>query len=200
MTQTNKNLRPTLATWVSRLLHPFSLVFVILLLIQLLSGQTFLKALLWSLLSFAILVLPALSFISVRIKKGRYQDTSIFKREDRTFLYAIGIISFIALLLTVYLLKAPINLQLSLQAAFIAMLIGAIFNRFINKLSVHTLGASGSATVLFYLSWPLGLVFGVLSLLVGWSRLMLSRHTLAEVVWGWLVGVFSVIIWFNLRS
>ena len=200
MTQTNKNLRLTLATWLSRLLHPFSLVFVILLLIQLLSGQTLLKALLWSLLSFAILVLPALSFITFRIRKGRYQDMGVSLREDRTLLYLIGGLSFIVLLLTLYLFKAPHYLQLSLQAAFLAMLIGAVFNRFINKLSLHTLGVSGSATALFYLSWPLGLVFGFLSVLVAWSRLTLSRHILPEVVWGWLVGVLSVVVWFSLRS
>jgi hypothetical protein len=200
MTQINKNLRHSLATWLSRLLHPFSLVFVILLLIQLLSGQTLLKALLWSLLSFAILVLPALSFITFRIRKGRYQDMGVSLREDRTLLYLIGGLSFIVLLVTIYLLNAPRYLQLSLQSAFLAMLIGAIFNRFINKLSLHTLGVSGSATALFYLSWPLGLVFGLLSLLVAWSRLTLSRHTLPEVVWGWLVGVLSVVVWFSLRS
>lgn len=52
----------------------------------------------------------------------------------------------------------------------------------------------GCTAVLFYISPVLGILMVIASLAVGWSRIYLKQHTLAQVVIGWGVAVASVVL------
>jgi membrane-associated phospholipid phosphatase len=103
------------------------------------------------------------------------------------------------LTLTIVLLaffQTPAIAQKTLQAGFLSILVGSVFNRFVNKLSLHVLTVAGCAVVLYFVSPFAGIVLGLISLLVAWSRVHLTRHTAPEVIWGWVVGLTCTIIWF----
>ncbi len=166
-----------------------------LFLAQVLSGYPATEAIGWTALSFAIVILPMLAFLLLRVRAGRYEDMDVSIREDRHLLYTFGGLSFILLLILLAFLQAPPIVQRSLQAALLAVALGAAANRFVNKLSLHALAMAGSSTILLFVSPLAGLALGVISMLVGWSRIHLRRHTLSEVVWGWLVGGLAVSAW-----
>ena len=184
------------AVWLSRLFHPFVVSVVVLLWVQLLSGYGVLEAMLWTLLSFAIVILPSLLFILTRVRLGRYGDVDVSVREDRRLLYGMAGFCFVLLLVLLFMLEAPPIVQRTLQAGLLAVLVGAGVNHFINKLSLHALTMAGCSTVLFFVSPPAGTALSLMTLLVGWSRLYLTRHTFREVLWGWVVGTVCVGFWF----
>jgi membrane-associated phospholipid phosphatase len=183
------------ATWLSRAFHPFIVSVVTLWLAQLLSGYGWLESTLWTSLTFLIVILPSLIFILVKVRSGCYQDIDVSIRKDRYTLYALGGSCLILTIGLLALLQAPAIAQRTLQAGFLSVLVGSVFNRFVNKLSLHVLTVAGCAVVLYFVSPVAGIMLGLISLLVAWSRVYLTRHTLPEVVWGWMVGVVCTIIW-----
>jgi membrane-associated phospholipid phosphatase len=183
------------AVWLSRVFHPFIISVVTLLLTQLLNGYSFLDSTLWTLLSFSIVILPTLIFILVRVKRGRYQDVDVSIRKDRYTLYVLGGSCLILAIALLALLQAPAIAQRTLQAGFLSIFVGSVFNRFGNKLSLHVLTVAGCAVVLYFVSPIAGITLGLISLLVAWSRVYLARHTIPEVVWGWVVGVVCTTVW-----
>ena len=187
------------AVWLSRVFHPFIVSVIVLFAVQRLAGYSLLVAAAWTALCFAGVIAPVLLFIVLRVRSGRYQDADVSIREDRYTLYIVAGCCFVLLVALLAILQAPAIVQGTLQAALFAIAVGALFNRLINKLSLHVPTVAGCATVLTLVRPSAGLALGFVALLVGWSRLYLSRHTLPEVVWGGLVGVLCVLTWFLAR-
>jgi membrane-associated phospholipid phosphatase len=190
----NKPLRSS-ATWLSRVFHPFIVSVVTLWLAMILSDYGWTQSTLWTLLSFAIIILPTLIFILIRVKRGRYQDIDVSIRDDRYVLYLLGGSCLVLMIVLLAVFQAPAIAQRTLQAGFLSIHVGSIFNRFVNKLSLHVLTVAGCAIVLFLVSPIAGVALGLISVLVAWSRVYLQRHTLPEVIWGWVVGVLCTILW-----
>jgi membrane-associated phospholipid phosphatase len=183
------------AMWLSRVFHPFIVSVVTLWLVQLLSGYGWPVSTLWTLLSFAIVILPALVFILVRVRSGRYQDIDVSIRNDRYVLYFLSGSCLVLMIILLIVFQAPAIAQKTLQAGFLSILVGSIFNRFVNKLSLHVLTVAGCAVVLFLVSPIAGVALAFISILVAWSRVYLQRHTIPEVIWGWVVGILCTIFW-----
>lgn len=188
----------TLRWWaiqLSRAFHPFIVSVVTLWLAQLLSGYGWLESLLWTLFSFSIVILPALVFILVQVKRGRYQDIDVSIRNDRYVLYLLGGSCLILMVILLIVFQAPAVAQRTLQAGLLSIVVGSVFNRFVNKLSLHVLTVAGCAVVLFLVSPIAGVTLALMSILVAWSRVYLQRHTIPEVIWGWVVGVLCTMFW-----
>jgi membrane-associated phospholipid phosphatase len=183
------------ATWLSRVFHPFIVSIVTLWLAMMFSDYSWLESTLWTLLSFSIVILPSLTFILMRVKNGRYQDIDVSIRKDRYVLYVLGGSCLVLMIVLLIFLQAPAIAQRTLQAGFLSVLVGSIFNRLVNKLSLHVLTVAGCAVVLYFVLPFAGVALGLISLVVAWSRVYLTRHTIPEVTWGWIVGVVCTLIW-----
>ena len=184
-----------LAVWVSRVLHPFIVSTLVLFLAQVLSSVTTLEAFGWTGLTVAVLILPVLLFVLVRIRTGRYEDVDVSVRKDRYLLYGVAGVCFVLVIILLAVLGAPKVARETLQAALFAFVVAAVLNRFVGKVSLHMLAMGGSAAVLAFVSVPLAVILGLLALPVGWSRLYLTRHTLFEVALGWMVGILGFGLW-----
>jgi membrane-associated phospholipid phosphatase len=183
------------AVWLSRIFHPFIVSITAVFLGQILSGYTLWTAIVWTIVSFFIVIAPTLTFILFRVRQGRYKDIDVSMREDRPLLYILGGSCMVLTIILAAIFQAPVIAQKTLQAGFISIVIGSLVNRFVNKVSLHVLTVASCAVVLFFVSPIVGVVLGVVSLLIAWSRFHLSRHTLSEVIWGWGIGVFSTVAW-----
>jgi membrane-associated phospholipid phosphatase len=183
------------AVWLSRAFHPFIIAVVTLWLAMILGGHGWLESTLWTLLSFTIVILPSLIFIIARVRSRQYQDIDVSIRKDRHTLYVLGNSCLVLTVVLLAFLQAPAIAQRTLQAGFLSVLVGSMFNRFVNKLSLHVLTVAGCAVVLYFVSPLAGIVLGLISSLVAWSRVYLTRHTLPEVAWGWVVGAACTIVW-----
>ncbi|MGB5848762.1 MAG: hypothetical protein WBH40_09760 [Ignavibacteriaceae bacterium] len=58
------------------------------------------------------------------------------------------------------------------------------------KISAHTMGASGPIAAVTFIFGPIALMFLVISVLVGWSRIQLKCHSFGQAMAG---GIFAFI-------
>ncbi len=188
----------TLAVWVSRVFHPFVISTLVLFLTQVLSAVTIPEALGWTVLTVAVLILPILLFVLLRVRSGCYADIDVSVREDRVLLYGLAGACSVLLIILLAVFDAPRIVQATLRAALFAFGVAAVLNRFVGKISLHMLAMGGCMAVLSFVSLPTGITLGLFSLPLGWSRLYLTRHTFMEVLVGWLVGVICFGSWFSI--
>lgn len=139
-------------------------------------------------------VIPGVLIYAV-YKMGLVSDLSLKIRKERFIPYTIVLVSYLIMIFYYYRIGMP-NWFLMLAASSIAVIIIAIFVTIWWKISAHMFGISGllggvmsvsyfiEKSNPFYLFATLFLLAG----LVGTSRLILRRHTFAQVIGGFFLG------------
>jgi len=126
--------------------------------------------------------------INRRIKKGIVGDAHISKREDRIkpFIFSLGCAAMG--LVAVYLIDASLSVKaLSWSVVVTGAIITAVTTFW--KISLHAAGISSMATVLLILYGYFALPVVALVPLVFWARLVLKKHTPAQLAAGSLLAV-----------
>jgi membrane-associated phospholipid phosphatase len=177
-----------IATWLTHVLNPTYSLLPILMLVTYNATGSWFEALEWTALAASIVLLPMLLFIHRRVRAGIYADNQVSVREQRHVIYALGALCTGLYSITVYTLDGPLELKATLMALFAAGLVAMVFN-FLSKISIHTGGIAGLVTILIILFGRGALPAVVLVPLVGWSRVVLGRHTIQQVVAGALTAV-----------
>ena len=131
---------------------------------------------------------PIVLFLYYR-KKGKIVDLDASIKEERTVPMSISVIFFIVGLLILVAFK--INMvSTAFWFCYISNTLIAIIINKNWKISAHTMGAAGPLAALFFLFGPVTLVFLVIVVLVGWSRIQLKCHSFSQVMAG---GIFAFI-------
>ncbi len=131
-------------------------------------------------------VLPTL-FISYGVRRGRWSDRNVGARRPRLVVLAFITASVAAGLILLLLLGAPrlltgyLGFMLASAAVMALVTVGW-------KISIHCAVASGSVAILAFTYGPLVLCGYVLVALLGWSRVAVKDHTVAQVVVGAVLG------------
>lgn len=152
---------------------------------------------------FWLILLPSLLFsfvvpgilIFLLYKMGVVSDLSLKVRKERFFPYLIALLSYSTMIFYYYRLGMP-QWFLMLMSAPVAIMIIAILITLTWKISAHMFGAGGlvggAMAVSYFVekSNPYFLFMGLFLLagLIGTSRLILRRHTLAQVIAGFCLG------------
>lgn len=187
-----------LARLVSNVFHPFLVSVVTLVLAIYLDGATLWEAIKWTAVGFGIVIVPLTLFLVVNVRRGHYSDWSISIREQRHSIYILAGVCFVILVLTFIWAGAPAIALACLYAALATVVIAAVINRTVTKISLHSVAMAGCAAALFWVSPPLGLFLALGALAVGWARMRLKHHTVAQVLLGWGVAAGSVLVVFSL--
>jgi membrane-associated phospholipid phosphatase len=177
------------ATLLTHILNPTWLLLPVLALVTYYGTGSWQVALGWTALAASIVVIPLLTIIYRRVRTGVYADSQVSVREQRHLLYIVGALCTTIYCLAVYLLDAPVELRATLVALFAAGLIAMGINFVGSKVSIHTGGLAGLATVVIILFGRNALLGLLLVALVGWSRVMLGRHTLRQVITGAITAI-----------
>jgi len=137
-------------------------------------------------------VLPTL-FISYGIRQGRWSDRNVGARRPRLIVLGFITASVAAGLILLAVLGAPRLLTgyLAFMLASVAVL--ALITT-VWKISIHCAVASGSVAILALMYGPLVLCGYVLVALLGWSRVALGDHTVAQVVAGSVLGAAAAVL------
>ncbi len=148
-------------------------------------------------------IIPAI-LILMLYRMGLVSDLSINVRRQRFFPYLITLISYSVMTFFYYRMQMP-KWFLMMIVASIAIMIIAILITLVWKISAHMFGIGGliggAMAVTYFVehSNPCYMFMGlfVLAGLIGTSRLILKRHTLAQVNAGFLLGfiVSFIFIW-----
>ena len=145
---------------------------------------------------FSFVIPGILIYLLLRI--GLISDLSLKVRKERFYPYFITLLSYSAMVVFYYRAQMP-TWFITMMAGSIAIMIIAILITLVWKISAHMFGVGGLVggvmSVCYYVehSNPYWLFIGLFILAgsVGTSRLILKRHTLAQVIAGFLLG-FSV--------
>ena len=131
-------------------------------------------------------VLPTL-FITYGVRRGRWTDRNVGARRPRLVVLAFITASVTTGLILLLVLGAPRLLTgyLVFMLASVAVL-AAITT--VWKISIHCAVASGSVAILALSFGPLVLPAYALVALLGWSRVALRDHTVAQAVAGAVLG------------
>lgn len=198
MTSLNQNHLPKdrmdrLAEAISWVFHPLTIVIPTMLFLMIQQGNSFWQSLFWTFLSVCVANLPLAVLLFYGVRSGHYSDLSVSIREQRKSVYTVyGISS--ALLLTVLVLgKAPLILTACIIAVIITTVIGFVINHYLTKLSLHSVGMAGCATVLILTIPWLGVAMAACMLLVAWARIRLKHHTPVQILIGWAIPALSVL-------
>jgi membrane-associated phospholipid phosphatase len=157
------------------------------------------------LFSFAI---PAI-LIFLLFRMGIISDLSLKVRRERFYPYLITLLSYSAMIVFYYRMHMP-RWFMMIMAASVAIMVIAIFITLLWKISAHMFGIGGliggAMAVSFYVerSNPYYMFMGlfIIAGLVGTSRLILKRHTLSQVIAGFLLGflVSFMFVWVGART
>ena len=150
-------------------------------------------------------IIPAV-LIYMLFKIGIISDLSLKVRKERIYPYLITLLSYTAMIVYYQRMNMP-GWFMMIMGASIAIMIIAILITFIWKISAHMFGIgglTGGAMAVCYVverSNPYIMFIGlfILAGLIGTSRLILKRHTLSQVIAGFLLGFFVSFpfLWFG---
>jgi hypothetical protein len=159
----------------------------------------------WGLLAALFTAVLPTVFISHGVRHGRWNDRNVGARRPRLLVLAFITASVAAGLILLLVLGAPPLLTgyLAFMLASVAVL-AAITT--VWKISIHCAVASGSVTILALTYGPLVLCGYVLVGLLGWARVTVQDHGVAQVVAGSVLGAaaaagaYALLAWLTSRA
>ncbi|MFF3210803.1 phosphatase PAP2 family protein [Streptomyces sp. NPDC002886] len=141
----------------------------------------------WGLLGCLFAAVIPLAFIKYGIRRGRWADRHVGQRQQRIVVLVFIIGSVTTGIVLMALLGSP-RTMIALIAAMLVTLAGLLAVTPAWKISVHAAVSSGSVAMLAMTYGPWLLLAYPLVAVVGWSRVELKDHTLAQVIAGTAMG------------
>ena len=126
-------------------------------------------------------------------RSGRWSDADVSVREERKRFYPIAIPLSAAGTVAMWLAGAPRYILRGGVVTLLLLIIAALTNLWF-KISLHLLFAAYCSVVLLRVNAWCGIAALILAALVFWSRLVLSRHTIAETVAGFVLGTIGGLV------
>ncbi|MFI5898331.1 phosphoesterase PA-phosphatase [Actinoplanes sp. NPDC051513] len=151
----------------------------------------------WGLLAALFCAAIPYAMILRGVRRGRLSDRHIGERSQRTGPLVFGLASVLAGLGLLVAGGAPRELIALIVASFAGGVVATGINHFW-KSSIHAGVAAGSAVVLVLVFGPLLLTSAAVVAAVGWSRVRLEDHTVAQVVAGAAIGAVVAGVVFGL--
>jgi len=140
-------------------------------------------------------LVPISIYICGKVRRGEWSDLDVSQRRDRPHLFVVGIVLLIATCVILHETHQPPAFVRGCAAAILLICSGWALNVWI-KPSMH----AGFAMLTSFSLWPLGARIAfpltIFALLVGWSRVVLSRHTKLEVAVGLILGAIVARVFF----
>jgi membrane-associated phospholipid phosphatase len=175
------------ARLVSLLLSPACVSVPFVLLVAFYHATSPLLALSFALLTLLFVSAGPLLYVVISVRAGLLTDMDVSRRAERWHPFLISVVSSASGLLLLSLLRGPRTLELVLATTLVSGVIFLVVTLWW-KISVHAATLAGAATMLTGLYGVVCLPSFLLLLLVCWSRVVLGRHTPAQVVLGSLVS------------
>ena len=141
----------------------------------------------WSLLGIVFTVAVPAAIVDVGVRRGRYTDHHLSRREQRAVPLGLSAASVLAGVAVLALAGAP-RAIVALQVAVLVTVVVVTALTLLWKVSLHVAVVGAAACVLTLLGGGWWALSWLAVPLVGWARLRLTAHTLAQVVVGCVLG------------
>lgn len=138
-------------------------------------------------------------YIIMGVRSGKFTDVDVSLRSQRTGPFLFSILSSLLGFFVLDNIHGSKNLESVLLITVISGIILMIVT-FWWKISMHASSLSGAITMLSILYGKIMLPAFLLVLLVSWSRVVLRRHTIAQVTVGSLVSIVLSWLFLSIRG
>src|ERR1700686_4174985 len=195
----SKPVHVRVARLVSNILAPASISLPFIVLVALYHAQNVTRAFLYAGISLFFLSLGPFIYILIAVRVGKISDVDVSRRTERAGPFLFGISSVLAGWLVLILLRGPENLQ---NLLFITAVSGIVMmvTTLWWKISIHSSSMGGVATILTAFYGAVMLPTFLLLILVSWSRVVLRRHTVSQVIAGSLVSIALTLLILKIRG
>ena len=191
--------RERIARHVSNILAPATISLPFILLVAFYQTQDKLSALVFACITLFFLSVGPLLYIIIGVRLGILSDIDVSRRSQRVGPFIFGIISATIGWIILSLTDAPRNLQTVMIITVFSGIIMMVITLWW-KISMHASSLGGVATVLTVLYGAVMLPLFVLLIFVSWSRVVLRRHTVSQVIAGSLAGIVLSLVILKLRG
>jgi len=179
-----------IARIISTVFVPPSFTLIVFTIFALVLESEFLKQLVTISTAFIFgFIAPIVLFVIIR-KKKKLIDIDASEKDERTFPFIISTMFYSIGLIILILYQVNI-VSIAFWFCYISNTLITIFINKYWKISAHSMGASGPLAAMTYVFGPMALVFSLIVLMVGWSRIQLKVHNAAQVSAGILLAFIS---------
>ena len=178
-----------LAEFISTVTNPAIVFIISLAFITSRYADTSQEFLTWTFIGALLLVIgPGLVYAVLTWKKEQHIDLDITEREDRVIPLMLASLG---ALFGGYLISTRLDNEnlLLVSNILVAMLVALTILTFQWKVSLHTATFAALSTLLLIFITPYFALLYLALFAIGWARLYLKKHTIAQAVGGSLVGV-----------
>lgn len=187
------------ARHISNILAPVTISLPLVVLVALYHTHNVPLALLYALITLFFLSIGPLIYILIAVRMGKISDIDISRRTERAGPFLFGISSVLAGWLVLIILQGPKNLQTVLIITAVSGIVMMVTTLWW-KISIHASSMGGAATMLTAFYGAVMLPTFLLLILVSWSRVVLRRHTVLQVVAGSLVSIALTLLVLKIRG
>ncbi len=191
--------RVRIARHVSNILAPATISLPFILLVAFYQAQDKLSALLFACITLFFLSVGPLLYIIIGVRLGILSDIDVSRRSQRVGPFIFGIVSATIGWIILSLTDAPRNLQTVMIITVFSGIIMMVITLWW-KISMHTSSFGGVATMLTVLYGAVMLPLFILLIFVSWSRVVLRRHTVSQVIAGSLAGIVLSLVILKIRG
>src|SRR5258708_17402229 len=187
------------ARYVSHVLGSAPISFPFVLLVAFYHTRDELAALVYAFITLFFLSIGPLIYIIIGVRQGRLSDVDVSRRTERAGPFLFGVTSITLGWLVLLLIHGPKDL---VTALIITAVSGVVM---MGKTlwwtsSIHASSIVGAATVITVLYRAVMLPAFFFLVLVSWSRVVLRRHTVTQVIAGSLVSIALSLAILKLRG
>ena len=187
-------MKQKIAKFISFIGHPL-LTFPIFIVIVMFAFENFKKASFISVLIIGCIFVPAILRMYIKSKNGTYTNFDVSDRRQRVSLFIFVIPLLLIVTFILFLTHQSANLCLSVLFATILIFISQIINLYV-KSSLHVALNIYLSFLIMTVNYKIGIILFLLTVLIGWSRIVLGRHTTKEVLFGSSIGLVLSLIMF----
>ena len=191
--------RVRIAHHVSIILAPATISLPFILLVAFYQDQDKLSALLFACITLFFLSVGPLLYIIIGVRLGKLSDIDVSRRSQRVGPFIFGIVSATIGWIILSLTDGPRNLQTVMIITVFSGIIMMVITLWW-KISMHASSFGGVATMLTVLYGAVMLPLFILLIFVSWSRVVLRRHTVSQVIAGSLAGIVLSLVILKIRG
>ena len=175
------------ANFITILGHPLFTIPVFVAIVMF-TNEDFKKAAFISFLIIGCIFTPLILRLFVKSKNGTYANFDVSDRIQRKTMFIFTIPFLITVTIILFATQQNNDLCISMLFATILVIISQVVNLYI-KSSLHVSLNIYLSFLVMTLSFKIGILLFLFTGLLGWSRIVLGRHTVKEVVVGGMIGL-----------
>lgn len=192
-------LHMRIARSISIILSPIVISLPLIALVAFYHERSRLMALLYTAITLLFTSIGPLLYILIGVRRGKFSDVDVSIRSQRSGPFLFTILSALIALFMLAAFHGPRDLDTLLLIMIVSGVIMMI-TTFWWKISIHTSSLASAATILTALYGTIMLPLFLLVALVGWSRVVLRRHTIAQVIAGSVLSTILATVILLLRG